>query len=88
MIEREHAISALDDGIEARKPDGTVEARAAVEGDEGPPLPPLVDVELDIADGDPHHAILGGLRDRPATIRAQIAHIAPPGPLTLPGLDP
>ena len=40
--------------IEGREPDRAVEPRPAVEGDERPPLPPLVDVELHVADGNAH----------------------------------
>ena len=39
-IVREHAIAALDEGIEAGEPDRAVEARASVQRDERPPLPP------------------------------------------------
>ena len=43
--------------IERGEPDRAVETRAAVERDEGPPLPALVDVELDVADRDAHQNV-------------------------------
>ena len=54
VIGREHAIPSRREAVESREPDRAVEAGAAVEGDERPPLPALVDVELDVADGDAH----------------------------------
>ena len=54
MIGGEHTVSLLDDTIEAREPDRAVEARPAVEGDDRPPLPAFVHVQLDVADGDAH----------------------------------
>jgi hypothetical protein len=54
MIGSQHAISRRCDAIEAGKPDRAVEPWASVECNDGPPLPALVDVELDVADGDAH----------------------------------
>ena len=51
------AVALLGDAVETGEPDRAVETRATVEGDERPPLPVLVDVELDVADRDAHQNV-------------------------------
>ena len=54
VVEGEDAVALGGDAIESGKPDGAVQPRSPVKRDQRPPLPALVDVQLDVAHGDAH----------------------------------